>query len=187
MSKTMRSIFIGLALITTLGLAACGGGGSSSPGNPTVGPTVAPTAAPTVAPTSGPTTSPTTAPVSDATLPQQVTVGGQKIWETKAGLPLYEFSGDTAGVSNCTGGCAAIWPPLMSGATSKPVGDFTIITRSNPSGSQWAYLGKALYTFASDTAGQPPTGVGIQGFSLALVAGQAGAPTPPPACKGNYC
>ena len=178
----MRSTFTALALAGAFALAACGGGGSSGPSNPSN-----PMVVPTLAPTQAPTTSPTTAPASDPTLPKQATVGAQKIWETMAGLPLYEFSGDSAGVSNCTGGCATFWPPLMSGPTSKAVGDFTIIARTNPSGSQWAYLGKPLYTFASDQPNQPPTGIGIQGFSLAQVAGQSGAPSPPPMCTGPYC
>jgi predicted lipoprotein with Yx(FWY)xxD motif len=174
----MRSNLIGLALIGAFALAACGGGtsGSSTP-------MVVPTATPTTNP------NPTATPASDPTLPKQVSVSGQEIWETQGGLPLYEYSGDTAGagVSNCTGGCATVWPPLMSGATSKSVGAFTIITRTNPSGSQWAYTGKPLYTFESDTAGQPPTGNGVQGFSTALVSGQTGASTPPPGCTGPYC
>src|SRR5687767_791267 len=30
-----------------------------------------------------------------------------------AGLTLYTFDRDTPGVSNCSGGCASTWPPLL--------------------------------------------------------------------------
>ena len=166
----MRNIFAGLMLMGVIGLAACGGGGSSGGGGG-----------------GGGNPPPTTPPATDPTLPQSVSVSGKMIWETQAGLPLYVFSGDAKNKSNCTGACATIWPPLFDSASSKAVGAFTIITRTSPSGSQWAYINQPLYTFSSDTAGQPPTGNGLQGFSLALVSGQAGAPTPPPTCKGAYC
>ncbi len=166
----MHKIFLGLALLSAVSLAACGGGGSS--GGTTLIPVPKQTAPPAT---------------SDSTLPKQATISGQTIWTTQSGLPLYVFNGDTAGVSNCTGSCAAIWPPLMSGAGSKATGDFTIIARSNPSGSQWAYIGKPLYTFASDQPGQAPTGNNFQGFTVALVAGQNGAPPPPAGCTGIYC
>lgn len=172
----MRIKFLGLALASAFALAACGGGGSTNPSPPVVTPTQQP------APTSSPAS-------TDPTLPKQVTVSSQTIWETQAGLPLYTFNGDVAGsgASTCTGSCATIWPPLMSGPSSAAVGDFTIITRTNPSGSQWAYLGKPLYAFASDTANQPPTGNGVQGFSTAVVAGTSGSSSPPPTCTGPYC
>ena len=175
----MRSIFMSLALINVFALAACGGGSSGGGSGTTTNPVP-------VVPTTAPVPVPTTA-ASDPTLPQATTVNGQNVWETKGGLVLYEFNGDSAGVSNCTGSCAVIWPPLMSGTTSKAVGSFTMITRSNPSGTQWAYQGKPLYTFSSDKPGQPPTGNNFQGFTFALVAGQSGGPSPPPGCQGPYC
>ncbi len=168
--RGMHRLIIGIFFSTVVALAGCGGGGSGGGGVAVV-----------------PTTTPNTGGANDPTLPQSVSVGGQNIWETQGGLPLYTFNGDTAGVSNCTGSCAAIWPPQMAGASSTAVGSFTIVTRTNPAGSQWAYSGAPLYTFVSDKAGQPPTGNGVQGFSIALVAGQTGAPSPPPGCKGPYC
>lgn len=166
----MRTLIMSLAIAGIAALTACGGGGSTSstPPNPI--------------PTPAPTTSST-----DPTLPKQTTQSNKTFWETQGGLPLYTFGSDTAGVSNCTGSCATVWPPLMSGSTSTATGSFTIITRTNPSGSQWAYNGMALYTFASDTANQPPTGDGVQNFHLAIVNGATGGSTPPPGCTGIYC
>lgn len=169
----MRTLIMSLAIVGIAALTACGGGGSSTNPNP-MNPN--PGGSPTAPPTS-----------SDPTLPQQVTMSGKSFWETKGGLPLYTFGGDSKGVSNCTGSCATIWPPLMSGASSVATGAFTIISRSNPSGSQWAYNGAPLYTFASDKPGQPPTGNGFQNFSLAVVNGSSGGSTPPPGCTGPYC
>lgn len=164
----MRTLIMSLALAGIAALTACGGGGSTNSNPPT--------------PVS---TAPTTS--SDPTLPKQATVSGQTFWETQGGLPLYTFGGDTKGVSNCTGSCASIWPPLMSGTSSVATGAFTIVTRTSPSGSQWAYNGMPLYTFVSDKAGQPPTGNGVQNFSLAVVNGTSGGSAPPPSCTGPYC
>src|SRR5258706_7110801 len=36
-----------------------------------------------------------------------------------AGMTLYTFDKDTAGVSTCYGGCAQIWPAYTSGATAQ--------------------------------------------------------------------
>lgn len=66
-----------------------------------------------------------------------------------AGDTLYTYDKDSPGHSNCTGGCAVIWPPAEADAKAQPKGDFTIITR--PSGTrQWAYKGKPLYTYKFD-------------------------------------
>ena len=171
----MQKVILSLAIAAIAALSACGGGGSSSTSPAGLNPM------PNTPATSPPGTS------SDPTLPQQETVGGQTIWETKGGLPLYTFTGDAKGVSNCTASCAALWPPLMSGAASVATGAFTIVNRTNPNGSQWAYNGAPLYTFISDKPGSPPTGNGVQGFSIAVVSGQSGGPSSPPGCTGPYC
>ena len=75
------------------------------------------------------------------------------------GKPLYTFARDTTpGKSACNGGCLTAWPPLTAAADAKDDGDWTVIVRDDGA-KQWAYKGKPLYTFAKDTAGQPPTGV----------------------------
>jgi predicted lipoprotein with Yx(FWY)xxD motif len=125
-------------------------------------------------------------PTTDNSLPHAATVDNKKVWVTSGGLASYISNGDRAGVSTCTGTCASVWPPVMAGANSHRVGDFTIISRTNPNGSQWAYLGHPLYTFSADAPGKA-TGNNVNGFSFALVAGQSGGPTPPPHCTGMYC
>ena len=65
------------------------------------------------------------------------------------GDTLYTYDKDTPDKSNCTGACAAIWPPAEVGPGAEAKGDFSIMTR--PSGTrQWAYKGKPLYTYTLD-------------------------------------
>src|SRR5579863_6613218 len=66
-----------------------------------------------------------------------------------AGMTLYNFDRDTAGASNCNGVCANTWPPFNAPADAKPSGDWSIVTRKDGS-KQWAYKGKALYSYYHD-------------------------------------
>ena len=76
------------------------------------------------------------------------------------GMTLYTFDMDKSpGKSACNPDtkCSVYWPPLMAAADSKPMGDWTVVSRDDGS-KQWAYKGKPLYTFmndkkAGDTAG----------------------------------
>jgi len=78
------------------------------------------------------------------------------------GMTLYTFDNDTAGVTNCYGGCATNWPPFMAEPGAVAVGEWTIVPRTD--GTQmWAYEGKPVYYFANDTNpgdvnGNQPTG-----------------------------
>jgi predicted lipoprotein with Yx(FWY)xxD motif len=65
------------------------------------------------------------------------------------GMTIYTYDKDTKGTSNCYGECAEYWPPVKATATDKPVGDLTIIKRTDGT-LQWADGGKPLYTFGSD-------------------------------------
>lgn len=70
------------------------------------------------------------------------------------GMTLYTFSNDLPGVSKCSGGCAAAWPPLTTTGTpvagSGVTGKLGTITRADGS-VQVTYNGSPLYFFASDT------------------------------------
>jgi predicted lipoprotein with Yx(FWY)xxD motif len=74
-----------------------------------------------------------------------------------AGMTLYTFDKDTAGKSACNGPCAGNWPPLMAAADAKASDDWSIVTRDD-GGKQWAYKGKALYTWSKDTKAGDKTG-----------------------------
>jgi predicted lipoprotein with Yx(FWY)xxD motif len=69
---------------------------------------------------------------------------------SKDGKTLYVFDKDSAGKSNCNGGCAAAWPPFAVANPALAGGDFSIIQRDDGT-SQWAYKSKPLYFFAGDT------------------------------------
>lgn len=139
------------ALVLGLGgvLAACGGGGSSvsSPAK------------------SKAATSPTTAKATSGTVNVADSKLG-KILVAANGKTLYAFMPDTATMSNCTGGCAGLWPPLT--AMGQPTGgtgvDMAMLTMiSGPSGMQVVYGGHPLYTFAQDTAAGDLKGQGFAG------------------------
>src|SRR5262249_32873197 len=47
------------------------------------------------------------------------------------------------------------WKPIYASALALPVGDFTILTRKDDGTHQWAYKGRALYSFSGDyTSGE---------------------------------
>lgn len=79
-------------------------------------------------------------------------------WIAPDGKPLYTFVRDGDGVSRCNGACATAWPPLAAGEGAVAEGAWTVVTREDGS-LMWAYRGRPVYTYARDTAGEPPSGV----------------------------
>ena len=68
------------------------------------------------------------------------------------GMTLYYFDRDDSGnKSNCDGKCTEKWIPLTASDDAKPLGDFTVIIRSDHS-KMWAYRYRPLYTSATDKA-----------------------------------
>ena len=74
-----------------------------------------------------------------------------------SGMTLYTFDKDAGGKSMCNGPCATLWPPAAAATDAKPEGDLTIVTRDDGT-KQWAYKGKPVYTYASDTKAGAITG-----------------------------
>ena len=71
------------------------------------------------------------------------------------GVSLYDFTNDEENVSNCTGGCAGVWPafnglenPIVPSTLNE--NDFTYFERSDDLGFQLSYLGRPVYYFAND-------------------------------------
>ncbi len=64
-------------------------------------------------------------------------------------MTLYTRSTDPPGGSECVARCAQTWPPLAAGTDAKPTGRLGIIQRKDGT-RQWAYDGKALYTWQRD-------------------------------------
>jgi len=77
----------------------------------------------------------------------------------RKGMTLYTFDKDPAGKSVCNAACAKVWPPLMATASDRSSGNYTVIIRDDGS-LQWAYKGKALYTWAKDSKPGDRTGDG---------------------------
>ncbi len=97
------------------------------------------------------------------------------------GMTLYYFKKDTANVSNCSGGCTSIWPPLTVSKGTTPwggagvTGTFGTITRSNGS-TQVTYNGWPLYYYAADTKAGDTNGQGILNLWYAATPTLAQAP-----------
>jgi predicted lipoprotein with Yx(FWY)xxD motif len=84
------------------------------------------------------------------------------------GRTLYLFEADKAGMSACSGSCAAVWPPLM--ATGTPHGGPQVkaselgTIAGSAGGRQVSYHGHPLYTFAGDAKAGDTTGQGLDQF-----------------------
>ena len=78
------------------------------------------------------------------------TVGRDQIAFANAkGLTLYTYAKDIPGKITCTGECASSWPAALADKNAKAFGDWSKIKRGDGS-LQWAYKGKALYTYVKD-------------------------------------
>jgi predicted lipoprotein with Yx(FWY)xxD motif len=86
------------------------------------------------------------------------------------GMTLYIFKSDSQGVSNCSGGCAQIWPPFV--ASSAPTagagvtGKIGLITRADGS-QQVTYNGMPLYFYQGDTKAGDINGQGLNNLWFA--------------------
>lgn len=81
------------------------------------------------------------------------------------GRSLYTYAPDTATASNCSGGCASTWPPLVG--TAQPgagleASEFGTVTRSDGS-TQITYDKHPLYYYSQDSAAGDINGDGIEG------------------------
>ncbi|RCS30612.1 hypothetical protein DEO45_06465 [Rhodanobacter denitrificans] len=80
-----------------------------------------------------------------------------------SGHTLYRYDVDAAsGHSQCSGPCAAAWPPYLADAGSKATGDYQLATRADGS-RQWVYRGSPLYLFAGDDKPGDRAGDGVNG------------------------
>ena len=106
--------------------------------------------------------------VSPAVLVATVTVAGtsEQVLTTPSGLTLYYLTSDVAATPKCSAACLTHWPPLLSTGTpalpSGVTGTLTVVQNSN--GSQVAYNGHLLYTFANDKAQGDSKGEGVNAF-----------------------
>jgi len=158
LEKNMNGIRARLFNVGAVGLlmtvVACGGTDTSTAATPTTAPTTAPV--PTVAP-------------FVATRVGPVAGVNRTIFTDISGMTLYYETNDVGGKINCTGPCAAIWPPMIApaGLTTLPAvfaipGKFA--TAVNPDGkNQVTYNGWPLFTYSKDKAAGDTTGEGVAG------------------------
>lgn len=81
---------------------------------------------------------------------------------------LYIFANDTSSKSNCNGGCAVNWPPLLL-TDSQPSGvdGLSFIVRDDGT-QQITYLGKPLYYFINDVNAGDTNGINIENWDVQL-------------------
>jgi predicted lipoprotein with Yx(FWY)xxD motif len=93
------------------------------------------------------------------------------------GHTLYLDKADPKNKSTCTGGCAAVWPPLTTSGKPKAKGSAKAsdLGTINDAGGvkQVTYKGHPLYYFASDTAAGQTTGEGQNDFYVVSPSGSA--------------
>jgi len=182
-----------LAGVATLVLvAACGQSGAASPSSAA---TEAASAAASAAPSGGSTEPAQAYEVDVAT---DATVGAHLTGED--GKSLYVLTKDSSGKSNCSGTCAANWPPFLLNASdtvkagSGVTGTIASFKRDDGT-TQVTINGMPLYYFSGDTGAGQVNGQGIGGVWFA--AGPSGAPagaspsgapgaTPKPSGGGYY-
>jgi predicted lipoprotein with Yx(FWY)xxD motif len=90
------------------------------------------------------------------------------------GHTLYLDKSDPKDKSTCTGGCATIWPPLLTKGAPKAKGAAKaskLGTIKRGSAEQVVYDGHPLYYFQSDTAAGQTTGQGQNGFYVVSPSG----------------
>ena len=91
-----------------------------------------------------------------------------KVLATTSGRTLYLYTPDTKNHSNCTGGCAASWPPLMT--TGKPIAGTGVkkallgTTKRSNGKLQVTYNGHPLYRYIGDMGPGQTTGEGSDGI-----------------------
>ena len=73
------------------------------------------------------------------------------------GRPLYVYDKDGKDTSACLGPCTQSWPPLLAGADARPMGDWSVFSRTDGA-RQWAYKGMPAYGFYRDAPNAPAGG-----------------------------
>jgi predicted lipoprotein with Yx(FWY)xxD motif len=179
--KTRLYGLIGALIVFSLTLAACG---SSSAADPTATPVVteeppAPEPETTMEPTmeEPAEVEPTEEPMpvaEDETIMLADTAFGSVLVDA-AGLTLYLFTNDEPGVSNCYGGCASNWPPLLVDmdphAGEGIQTDFLGTTTRTDGSVQVTYGGWPLYYFITDSSPGDTNGQGVGGVWYVISAG----------------
>jgi predicted lipoprotein with Yx(FWY)xxD motif len=134
-----------------LGVAACGGSGSSHPATASTTPS-----------SSASSTASSGISIATAKGPMGTYLTGA------SGRALYLWVADSGGKSACSGACAQVWPPVIANGNPSASGgamsaDLGTITRSDGT-KQVTYEGHPLYYYAADRSAGQTTGQGSSSF-----------------------
>lgn len=203
-SRSMaRARLVVVAAALALGLVACGTGtGAAGGGSAGTAPASSSSAAPPVSASgAGPASRSVSGNggVATGTGTQVGTASGPlgTYLVDKSGRALYLWVKDSAGPSQCSGSCAAVWPPLTTTGTPTATGkaiqaDLGTFRRADGT-VQVTYHGWPLYYFAQDTRAGETSGQGNDGFgakwwlmapSGSEITGAASAPSSTAAAGG---
>jgi len=97
-----------------------------------------------------------------------------KVVVSSTGRTLYHYTDESKGKVDCKGSCAKLWPPLVVGATAKPVAGAGITASKlgvleRPDGKmQVTYGGYGLYLYAGDKKAGDANGQAIENAWFAL-------------------
>ena len=109
----------------------------------------------------------TTAAPAGAAIDARATALGRTLVDAR-GRTVYLFEADKPNVSNCSGACLSIWPPLTSGAKPQAKGGVLaakIGTISSTGGKQQVtYGGHPLYYYVGDQKPGDTKGQGLNQF-----------------------
>jgi predicted lipoprotein with Yx(FWY)xxD motif len=105
----------------------------------------------------GATTTPATTSPSEgvATVTAAVVPKLGKVIVDSDGFTLYDFHKDKGTTSSCYGGCASVWPPLLTGPAPKAAGGISAsklgTTKRKDGTTQVTFAGHPLYTYTADS------------------------------------
>jgi len=119
-----------------------------------------------------------------------------KVVVSSTGRTLYHYVDESKGRVKCTGACAKLWPPLLVGATAKPVAGpgvtaskLSVVKR--PDGKmQVTYGGLGLYLYAGDKKSGDTNGQALENEWFAVspsakVVKESAAPASSPSAGGG--
>ena len=194
MFRLMRKpTFLGILVISTLLLAACGTA-SAQPASTTAAPaqTEPPTAAPaqTQPPAAAPTTSSSQSTQGPVVMVKNTSLGN--VLTGSDGMTLYIFTTDKPDQTSCTDGCAQVWPPLTvpQGVTpaAGPGVTGTLGVFQRPDGSYQVTINKMpVYLYSGDAQPGDTSGQGLFGkWYVVDPAGNSITSTPSSSGSGGY-
>jgi predicted lipoprotein with Yx(FWY)xxD motif len=150
-----------LAVAAALAIAGCGSSDSTGSSGGYGG--KGETGADTTAATADPAPAGSVAVLTVASAPKV----GPVLVDSK-GFTVYDFHKDKGTTSSCYGGCAGVWPPVLTegapqtgeGASAAKLGT----TQRKDGTTQVTYAGHALYTYAADKKPGEANGNDIDSF-----------------------